>query len=94
MDFAKVVIGDNDIDDVGGGYAPAEPAPSFQHPKKPFHLMTMSSFWPEVINAGIEAYFDRFDWFVLLLHEPTFAKRASVILQTSTWAEEELCDVI
>ena len=94
MDFAKVLIGDHDIDDVGGDCAPHDHAPSVQHSQQHFHLKTMSNLWPEVINAGLEAYFDRFDWFVQLLHEPTFAARAYEILQTSTWAEEELCEVI
>ena len=94
MEFAKAVIGDDDINDVGGD-ASAPGGPEFHGNRSgTFTLITIPMLPPEVINSGIQAYFDRFHWFVLLLHEPSFVARASSISSRTTWAQEELCDVV
>lgn len=94
MEFAKTVIGDEEINDVGGDSPTYEDTDVRSLEFNTFKLMTISTLPREVIDAGIEAYFDRFHWFVRLLHEPCFMKRASSILSRTTWKQDEVCDII
>lgn len=94
MGFAKIVMDDDEeINDVGGEATHSTVSFNDGH-HNVFKLATVPAVPPELIVEGIEAYFDRFHWFVLLLHEPIFRARASSIISRTTWKQEELCDVI
>ena len=94
MEFAKTVIGDEEMNDVGGDASVDGETDFGANRPNTFTLMTMASISQEVIDLGVQAYFDRFDWFVLLLHEPIFVARASFIFSRTTWTLDELCDVV
>ena len=91
MDFARTVDGDFGIIEVGGG--PAESDIDEPH-SDVLKLVTMTPLPREVIEVGIAAFFDRFHWFVMLLHEPFFVKEAAQILSRTAWKLDELCNIM
>ncbi|RMD43775.1 hypothetical protein DV735_g1281, partial [Chaetothyriales sp. CBS 134920] len=47
-----------------------------------------------VMEAMINAYFDRFHWFILLFHPPSFLRQARLIISRSSWPRHELGTVL
>ncbi|KXG47051.1 Transcription factor [Penicillium griseofulvum] len=47
-----------------------------------------------VMLALIDAYFDRMQWFILLLYEPTFRQTARVIISQTSWRRQDLSPVM
>lgn len=94
MEFARTVNGDDKINDVGGDAPVHDQLSVSKLHSADFKLATMPSLSREVSQKAIEAYFDRFHWFVMLLHEPLFIPKATSILSKTAWKYDELCDVI
>lgn len=95
MEFARMVIGEETLLDPGGDPAISDEG-DHQIPSSSstFNLMTIPMYPTSVFEVAIDAYFERFDWFVMLMHRPSFKSRTKSILGRTTWEERELGDVV
>lgn len=94
MEFARLVIGEETLLDTSGDPAISDEGDHRIPSSSTFNLMTMPMCPTSVFEVAIDAYFERFDWFVMLMHRPSFKSRTKSILGRTTWEERELGDVV
>ena len=56
-----------------------------------WHLTEVELPPEAVMLALIDVYFDRMQWFILLLHEPSFRQTARRIISQTAWRRQDLC---
>ncbi|KAJ5834846.1 hypothetical protein N7447_000872 [Penicillium robsamsonii] len=55
-----------------------------------WHLTEVELPPEAVMLALIDAYFDRMQWFILMLHEPSFRQTARRIISQTSWSRQDL----
>ncbi|KHO02004.1 fatty acid catabolic regulatory protein [Metarhizium album ARSEF 1941] len=56
----------------------------------PWSLVTMHCPSPPLLEALMDAYFDRMHWFTLIFHEPSFRLAATRVIRRNSWHRDEL----
>lgn len=60
----------------------------------PWSLVTIKCPSQPLLEAMIDAYFERMHWFTLIFHEPSFRRAAQNILSRTSWQRHELGHVL
>ncbi|KAK5053685.1 hypothetical protein LTR84_001646 [Exophiala bonariae] len=94
MDFARIVIGGANSFDAGEDLAMPDDVTHQGASSPEFGLLTMALYPRIVFDVAIDAYFERCDWFVMLMHRPSFTYNTALILDRSAWQQREVCDVV
>lgn len=71
-----------------GDVTPSSP----QGPPWALQLMQMPA--PHIMEALIDVYFDKVDWFIWIFHKPTFVLQARQVLSTTTWRRRDLNKIL
>lgn len=94
MGFAKFILGEDDeSDSPASGTIPGDARHSNLDSQS---FPWVSTHWPapSVLQAAVDAYFDRVHWYIILFHQPSFVARTQNILRRSAWRRDEICEVL
>ncbi|KAJ5960225.1 Short-chain dehydrogenase/reductase SDR [Penicillium vulpinum] len=90
IDFARQVFNEEEAGrTLTGASIPGDTgAPTLDNPL--WHLTEVELPPEAVMLALIDVYFDRMQWFILLLHEPSFRQTARRIISQNSWRRQDL----
>ncbi|TPX13880.1 uncharacterized protein E0L32_005824 [Thyridium curvatum] len=60
----------------------------------PWTLQSMQMPAPAAMEALIDVYFDKVDWFIWIFHKPSFVQQARQILSSSSWPRADMSKVL
>lgn len=98
--FAARIFGDSaashssDIPSIPGQAGRSKRFSIGVNPSRPWSLVTMECPPPAVLDALVDAYFDRMHWFSVIFHEPQFRRTAQHIISRKSWEQGELGAVL